>query len=433
MPKSLRLVLLLVLASGASCFAQSSSQTDLRVGVAAVDIALRSGVPLAGYGSAARRTFPYIHRYEYAKFFKPSTSTHDPVRAKAMVLVRGEQKLLFISVDIAGLTSEMYEDLLTRLAPLGYRRDQTFVAATHTHSGPGTLSKRWLWQLLASDRFQDKVYVGVLDAIVRSVKAAEQTARPAQLVATSFPAQGMQRNRRHRDGWFDPTTNLLLAKSSSGEWIGALLNFAVHGTALNAHNLELSADLPGAIERELQDKLHAPVLFINGAEGDVSPAEGGFQGIQNLSRSFAQQAMSAIARAKPVQPVWTVRTSTVQLGDPVVTIGACLSASWHRRIGNWIVLGLGDSVPHSITISYLQLGDVRMLAWPGEPTTTLGFDLKRAAPGAWVLGLTNGYQGYFTSPGEFAEGRYEACSSLYGPQSGEQVVNAFTDLVQKRP
>ena len=70
-----------------------------------------------------------------------------------------------------------------------------------------------------------------------------------------------------------------------------------------------------------------------------------------------------------------------------------------------------------------------MLAWPGEPTTTLGFDLKRAAPNGWVLGLTNGYQGYFTSPGEFAEGHYEACSSLYGKQAGEQVVNAFFDLL----
>ena len=378
----------------------------------------------------ARRTFPYIHGYEYAKLFRPSSSAHDPIRAKSLVLVKGNEKLLFISLDVAGLTSEMYEDLLERLARRGYRRDQVFAAATHTHSGPGTLSRRWLWQVLASDRFQDKVYVGVLDGIVQSVSSAEQYAQPSQLFTASFSTEGLQRNRRHRDGWFDPTANVLLAKSLSGDWVGAMVNFAVHGTALNARNLELSGDLPGAIERELQSQLHAPVLFINGAEGDVSPAEGGFEGIEKLSRSFTQQAMQAIPRAKPVQPTWSVRTSTLELGDPAVTIGACLSASWHRGIGDWIVLGLGDSVPHSIALSYLQLGELRMLAWPGEPTTTLGFDLKRTAPGAWVLGLTNGYQGYFTSPGEFAEGRYEACSSLYGPQAGERVVKSFTELIQ---
>src|SRR4029077_11662939 len=104
MPKSLRLVLLLTLASGASSFAQSSPPTDLRAGAASVDLAFPPGVPLAGYGSMARRTFPYIHGYEYAKFFKPSSSTHDPVRAKSLVLINGNEKLLFISLDVAGLT-----------------------------------------------------------------------------------------------------------------------------------------------------------------------------------------------------------------------------------------------------------------------------------------------------------------------------------------
>jgi neutral ceramidase len=347
-----------------------------------------------------------------------------------MVLMSRQRKLLFMSFDLAAVTSEMYSDLLRVLAYRGYERDAVFISATHTHSGPGTLSNRLLWELLAADRFQPSYYSQVRELAIVAVVDAEQSAKPAQLFAASFSAQGMQRNRRHRDGWFDPTANLLLAKSTSGAWLGAMVNFAVHGTALNARNLELSADLPGAIERELQGQLRAPVLFINGAEGDVSPAEGGFQGIGKLSSSFAQQAMQAIAKAKPIRPSWSVRTSTLELGDPAVTIGACLPASWHRRIGNWIVLGLGDSVPHSITLSYLQLGDLRMLAWPGEPTTTLGFDLKRAAPGAWVLGLTNGYQGYFTSPGEFAEGRYEACSSLYGPQSGERVVRGFSELIQ---
>jgi hypothetical protein len=421
-------VLPFLLASAPLCIAQS--QSELRVGFAEAQIASEhSGVPLAGYGSGARRTFPFIHRYEYATWFKPSTGTHDPVRVKAMILQRGNSELLFVSMDLAAATNEMYEDLLRRLTSAGYSRDSVFISATHTHSGPGTLSNRYLWEVLAADRFQKDYYEQVQQQVLTTVAAAEKASRPAQLLSFSFAASGLQRNRRHRDGWFDATANLLLARSPSGEWLGAIVNFAVHGTALNAHNLELSADVPGGIERALQEELHAPVLFINGAEGDVSPAEGGFGGIERLSRSFAQQAMQAISQAKPVDPTWSVRSSTLQLGDPAVTLGACMPESVHRHIGDWIVLGLGDSVPHSITISLLRLGDLRMLAWPGEPTTTLGFGLKRAAPGAWVLGLTNGYQGYFTSPAEFAEGHYEACSSLYGSESGERVVKAFSDLL----
>jgi hypothetical protein len=427
MPKPLRLVFPLVLAFASLCFAQSKS--ELRVGFAQAEITL-NGVPLAGYGSAARRTFPFIHGNDYATWFKPSTVTHDPIRVKAMLLWSGDKKLLFVSLDLAAVTSEMYEDLLTRLTKLGYSREAVFISATHTHSGPGTLSNRFLWEALAADRFQPGYYARVCDSVVATVMSAENAGQAAQLFSVSFATKGLQRNRRHREGWFDPTANMLLARSLSGKWLGAMVNLAIHGTALNAHNLELSADVPGGIERALQEELHAPVMFINGAEGDVSPAAGGFEGIEATSRSFAQQAMAALSQAKPVEPTWSVRSSTIQLGDPAVTLGACLPQSWHKHIGDWIVLGLGDSVPHSITVTYLQLGDVRMLAWPGEPTTTLGFDLKRSATNAWVLGLTNGYQGYFTSPGEFAEGRYEACSSLYGKQAGERVVKAFADLIQ---
>src|SRR4051812_38753933 len=110
MPKSLRLLLLIGLASAHFSFAQSSKvQSELQVGFASVDLVVPAGVPLAGYGSGARRSFPYVHGNEYAKFFKPSSGTHDAVRSKAMLLVSGDKKLLFLSVDIAGLTAKMYE------------------------------------------------------------------------------------------------------------------------------------------------------------------------------------------------------------------------------------------------------------------------------------------------------------------------------------
>ena len=74
-----------------------------------------------------------------------------------------------------------------------------------------------------------------------------------------------------------------------------------------------------------------------------------------------------------------MRSSTIQLGDPAVTLGSCLPQSWHKHIGDLDRARVRRQRPHSITVTYLQLGDVRMLAWPGEPTTTLGFDLKRCA------------------------------------------------------
>src|SRR5262249_2013784 len=121
-------------------------------------------------------------------------------------------------------------------------------------------------------------------------------------------------------------------------------------------------------------------------------------------------------------------------GGSRLTPGACLSPRLHAWLGDRLVIGLGESVPHSQRFSVLELGDLRILAWPGEPTTGLGFGVQ-GAPGAggkgpWVFGLTNGYQGYFTTPEEFTQGGYEACSSLYGARGGEQALGAVRSLLR---
>src|SRR5438067_2151118 len=147
MPRTARLALLLMVASP-FLFAKPPYDTkrpeQLLVGIAAVDLQLPNGVPLAGYGSGARRIVPLVHGYPYATYFKPAHGNLDPIRVKAMVLQREHGQLLFMSFDLAAVTNEMYEGLVERLRPLGFHRDDIFISATHTHSGPGTLSDRWL-------------------------------------------------------------------------------------------------------------------------------------------------------------------------------------------------------------------------------------------------------------------------------------------------
>src|SRR3954464_15959466 len=108
MPKSLRLVLLMVLAFARFSRAQvSPTHSDLRVGFGSVDLVTPAGVPLAGYGSSARRTFRDARGNEYAKWFKPSSGTHDAIRSKAMDLVQGDKKLLFVKSGAAGRAVDM--------------------------------------------------------------------------------------------------------------------------------------------------------------------------------------------------------------------------------------------------------------------------------------------------------------------------------------
>ncbi len=427
--------------------ASASPDTPLLAGLSASDVTPRPGVPLGGYGAKDRRLIPFDFKakHRFATFFKPATGTHDPIRAKALVLKRGARQLLFLSLDLVGVTEDFRDEILPRIQPLGFEPDGVFFSATHTHSGPGTLSRTWLWEWLVMDLHQPKIRARFVDGIVATIEAALRAAEPAELFAYSFEAEGLQRNRRVAGGPVDRTANVLLvAPRGRPGWLGGLVNLAVHGTALHEDNLLFSADVPGGIERALEARLWevggapgatAPtVLFINGAEGDVSPSHHGFAGIDQIGAEFAEQAFAALPSARLVDPHWRVRTETLSLGEATFHLRGCAPDKYRDRIARKLRIGLGPKLPSAARLSVLRLGDMTLLTWPGEPTTALGLALKEAAsaPGTrqtWVLGLTDGHMGYFTTPEEFAAGGYEACSTMHGPQAGAKVLAAYRSLL----
>lgn len=406
-----------------------------------MDVTPPIGVPLGGYGGGKRRR-PFYRinlRHKYTTFFTPSKGILDPIRSKALVLTDGEKKIAFISVDVVGVTAEFHRDVVARLGALGFKSDQILLSATHTHSGPGTLAKNWFWELLAMDRHRPKVYKKFLDGIYESVKQALVNSTEADLYQATFQAKGIQRNRRRKGAPVEDRARILLARDrASGEWLGGMINFAVHGTAMSLNNLHFSADVPGGIERAMERSFLAlngagarvpRFLFVNGAEGDVAPSHSGVKAIAELGESFAEQALQALPQAKPVSAQWQVRSEQVYLGKASARPLNCLQGKQRKWISKFVKLGVG-ALPRETRIYTVRLGEIAILTWPGEPTTDVGFRLQEAALKAglsdpWILGLTNGHLAYFTTPEEQRMGGYEACMSLYGPRSVEHIIDGF--------
>jgi hypothetical protein len=100
-------------------------------------------------------------------------------------------------------------------------------------------------------------------------------------------------------------------------------------------------------------------------------------------------------------------------------------------------MGLASTVfPKEAEATLLELGDMLLMTWPGEPTTSIGLELRRLAADAgaaqsWVLGLTNDHLAYFVMPDEYEEGGYETCSSLYGPQGAVKLIEAYRGLIAR--
>jgi hypothetical protein len=196
-----------------------------------------------------------------------------------------------------------------------------------------------------------------------------------------------------------------------------------------------SADVMGYAEAAIEKKLGGGVaIFTNGAEGDVSPAEKGFAGAQKLGTLLAET----------VQGLWqnTATKETVQIHGtysdlvaPDPLLNGCLAVPGTSKSLCEMIPGLQLALPFQgwmqkiLPFSAIRFDDVVFAAVPGEPTTDVGLAIKQAGQDlgyryTFVVGLANDYMGYVTTEAEYQRGEYEAQATLYGPKTGDYVVDS---------
>src|SRR4029077_18334754 len=118
------------------------------------------------------------------------------------------------------------------------------------------------------------------------IKEAHAKLAPATLeVGTGMSLANI--NRRARDpqghillglnpyGPTDRQIGLLRLKRLDGSVMALIANYAMHGTVLWGKNLLISGDAPGIVAAYVEEKLGAPMLYINGAAGNMAPIYGG--------------------------------------------------------------------------------------------------------------------------------------------------------------
>src|SRR5713226_3407961 len=155
----------------------ASAQGRIVAGVAKTDITPPIGTPLAGYG--ARRA-------------QPSTGTHDPTEARALIIDNGVEKIAFVSVDHLGFDHGMVERIrgmaseATHILP-----DHIFVMSSHTHSGGGAFME--MLPLLANvlaGRFDSKIRAIYEERTAQAIIEASKTMKPARIAFGAGEARG---------------------------------------------------------------------------------------------------------------------------------------------------------------------------------------------------------------------------------------------------
>jgi hypothetical protein len=247
----------------------------------------------------------------------PATSVHDDLHARALVVDDGETRAAVVSCDLIAVDRRLSGPVRRMVhEEAGIPGDRVMVCATHTHAGPPGIG----------GDVDPEMRGAIARKIVDAVLAASGSMRPAVLKTGAGSVDTVSQNRRDPAFTRDDRLAIVLVDSEAPNLppIASIINFACHATVLFEDNVQVSADYPGyaisTVKKILGD---APVLFLNGACGDVNPMwmEQHHHEAERVGSIVGAEAARRLQELRPLghaQRAWNIRWDEV-LDHPVTT------------------------------------------------------------------------------------------------------------------
>jgi hypothetical protein len=287
-----RLIIILLFSSSLSfLFAAAPSGEELQAGFAERDITPNTKdktVYLAGFGHNRK-----------------ATGVHDPLKARAVVLAHGKDKIALVCVDLIGLFHPQIESVRRRLPGFTY----VLVSSTHNHEGPDTLG---LWGSSPFKSGVDAAYLAEVEKqIVAAVKAADAARQAVTVRIGAAKAPELLHDSREPFVKHDELV-VLDFRDKNDKRAGLVVQWNCHPETLGDKNTLMSADFVGATVQALHAKHRCPIVYLTGTVGglmtslrveikDASGAalqDGTFEKTQRYGELLAGAAERALKSAK---------------------------------------------------------------------------------------------------------------------------------------
>jgi hypothetical protein len=385
----------------------------MNLGAAQIDITPKPGGELSGF--AAR--------------IQPSIGVLDPLFAKALYLVEGETRFLWIHCDLVGFDRSIVI-AFRRWAQeqLGFGAGQVMLSATHTHSGACTIHLQECGQY-------DPAYVEFLQARLRdAAQAAVGRTEPVEMIAVEGHLDLAVDRRKTASSHTDPRVAAFGFRRADGTFAAAMVNYAMHPVALGSTNRYISADISGQAAITLREQLsgNPVVLMTNGACANLNPPA------ENVPFSQVKQwggqiagAVANLLQTMPVaaNPGLRLLSRTVRL--PLDTLDAngintfadqALRnpeplAPWgdkyrrvveHWRSARLRHCGASGQSYHEAELFGVGLGGAILLGANAEVFSEFTDMLRlRSDKQIYLIGYANGDLGYLPTRAAYLEGGYE--------------------------
>lgn len=386
-----------------------NDQGKLKAAVVKVDITPSEPKMLLGY--AARK----------------STGVHSGIHHKIVVLDDGTTRFFLVASDLCVLSPSEYDHVATLLKKkLGIDPLQFWWSVTHTHSAP-EVGVPGLPESFMQERYEHEVDTAytrfVEESLLRGVQQAIAQLEPATLsVGWGYAEANINRRTwgvdhkavfgMNPDGPVDRRIGLLKLQKANGSLMGMIANYALHATVLGPGNLKISADVAGVVANYVEEKTGAPLVFINGAAGNLAPIYSVYPspGAGHLDQFKVLLGDKILHAATELYEVLdSVRIVT---GEQIVkTPRKETLTQWPSYLNRYSPAAKkGEKPMVHLPVRFLKLHP-SLVIWsaPLELFCEISNNVRDQSPYLYTLyfGYTNGWLGYLASAAEWKYGGYE--------------------------
>lgn len=271
------------------------------VGIAEVDITPPVGIYARNWGAAMQ---------------DQSIGNHNSLKVSCVTLSHTMEDTAMVLVSLDAGVWRSYDVRLRILSQIlenfSLPKENLVFCLTHTHAGP-----------VLSEELDEKSggeinrkYISSLEDKINEVVAASLNNRSLSIITWKYGKCTLARNRdlfvkeenRYVTG-FNPSKaaddTLLVGRihdTVTNKVKGVIVNYACHPTTLAWTNQLISADYVGEMRNFIQHDLDCPVLFIQGASGELAPQYQYTDDLQIVKRNGKILAFAVLAILEEMNP-----------------------------------------------------------------------------------------------------------------------------------
>lgn len=397
---------------------------EFRAAVVKMDITPETPQMLRGYGP------------------QMSTKVHDRIYHRIVALDDGTTSFFLVSSDLCSISPAYCDRVTGELAKeLGVPPENVWWSITHTHSSP-YVGPPGIPGALMPNRFQfplDEAYTALVEkTLAEGVRQARQKLAPARLGAgwgeaeanvnrRARDASGRVRLGKNPDGPVDRRIGLIRLEKAGGEPLALIANYAMHGTVLGGGSTLVSGDGPGVVAEYVEKKLGAPMLYLNGAAGNIAPihstrAEAEADLLSRFEVLLGDPILDANRRLAATTAEVKLRTSRIILETPKRP-----DLKWPDELKDYLRVTNDGKETLLVPLRFLRIND-DIVIWsaPMELFCEVSGEIRASSPfpHTFYAGYTNGTFAYLPTEEEFRAGGYEPATSPFTAAAAGHLIAA---------